>query len=107
MSPEIRKVIRRDVEEMFEGRFEVAILGPGMKLANQQEWKPERIDIECGSLEIRSISHTQTSVLIDGQEIKCRSFVLSGGVDQITTVKLELMPTLGPKVDQPLSTPTN
>lgn len=72
MADEVRDRLRQKFSELTGDKYEVVVMSDGVRLANQQAWRPQNLDIECGSISIQSQGGTGkgTKLLIDGVEPK-------------------------------------
>lgn len=71
-SGKVLERIRNEFENRLGSRYQLVILYDGLKLANQQSWKPDRIDVECGQITIKSGPETGhgSTVTVDGQQMQ-------------------------------------
>lgn len=67
-----RQCIRDEWARATDGSHDLIILDSGATLANQQAWRPQTLDIECGNISIHSPNPIGkgTKLLIDGVEPK-------------------------------------
>lgn len=67
-----RQCMRDEWARATDGSHDLIIIDSGAKLANQQVWRPQTLDIECGNISIHSPNPIGkgTKLLIDGVEPK-------------------------------------
>lgn len=73
LSQEVMECITATWKQRYGDRYDLCLLDSNLKLANQQSWRPEQIDIQCGQISIRSGTGGTikgSTVTVDGQEMK-------------------------------------
>ena len=89
--------LRTELSTCLEDRYKCIVLNDGLKLVNQQEFRPQALSVNVGNIQITgdvTSTSTRGTVVIDGVEMKhVRRVVVELAHDEAPTVKLELIAT--------------
>ena len=97
VSEESLERIRNEIRTGLSDHYTCIVLHDGLRLVNQQEFRPKTIHVAVGDIQITgdaTSTSTRGTVVIDGVEMKhVRRVVVELAHDEAPTVKLELLAT--------------
>lgn len=93
MSKEDAAAFQREWKKALGDRYRPICLHDGFRIANQQAWRPESIDIQCGNISIVADQRCNGMVTIDGQELmRVRRISVELVVNERPKVQIEFVP---------------